>query len=164
MSGVRWLSDQEQRHWRAYLEVTARLFDRVNRDLQQSHNLSLADYGVLARLSEAPDHRLRMTTLAEHTHSSKSRLSHAVARLERSGLVRRVNCPTDKRGWFAELTELGRQRLERAAPDHVESVRTHLVDVLTRAEFSAVGAAMIKLSEHLRAGATETDLDCPAAS
>jgi DNA-binding MarR family transcriptional regulator len=164
VSDVRWLSDQEQRHWRAYVEVTARLFDRVNRDLQQSHNLSLADYEVLARLSESAGHRLRMTTLAEHTHSSKSRLSHAVARLERAGLVRRVNCPTDKRGWFAELTELGWVRLEQAAPDHVESVRVHLLDVLSKAEFSAVGAAMIKLREHLRTDATDTDLDCPAAS
>ncbi|HKA69783.1 MAG TPA: MarR family transcriptional regulator [Actinomycetes bacterium] len=164
MSGVRWLSDQEQRHWRAYLEVTARLFDRVNRDLQETHNLSLADYEVLATLAEAPGRRLRMTTLAEHTHSSKSRLSHAVTRLERTGLVRRVNCPTDKRGWFAELTELGQQRLEEAAPDHVQSVRDNLVDVLTGAELTAVGSAMLKLSEHLRAGSGEADLDCPAAS
>ena len=161
---MRWLSAQEQRHWRAYLEVTARLFDRVNRELQQSHNLSLADYEVLARLSEAPDRRLRMTALAEHTHSSKSRLSHAVARLERTGLVRRVNCPTDKRGWFAELTPEGKTTLERAAPDHVESVRAHLLDVLTRAEFSAVGAAMLKIRDHLRSESEETDLDCPAAS
>jgi len=164
VSGVRWLSDQEQRHWRAYLEVTARLFDRVNRDLQETHNLSLADYEVLATLAEAPGRRLRMTTLAEHTHSSKSRLSHAVTRLERTGLVRRVNCPTDKRGWFAELTELGQQRLEEAAPDHVQSVRDNLVDVLTGAELTAVGSAMLKLSEHLRAGSGEADLDCPAAS
>ncbi|MGH8836198.1 MAG: MarR family winged helix-turn-helix transcriptional regulator [Actinomycetes bacterium] len=164
MSGVQWLSDQEQRHWRAYLEVTTRLFDRVNRDLQESHNLSLADYESLARLAEAPGRRLRMTTLAEHTHSSKSRLSHAVTRLERSGLVRRVNCPTDKRGWFAELTELGQRRLEQAAPDHVRSVRDNLVDVLTGAEFTAVGSAMLKLSKHLRAGSAEADVDCPAAS
>ena len=164
MSSVPSLSDQEQRHWRAYLEVTARLFDRVNRDLQESHNLSLADYEVLATLAEAPDRRLRMTTLAEHTHSSKSRLSHAVTRLERTGLVRRVNCPTDKRGWFAELTDLGRQRLEQAAPDHVRSVRDNLVDVLTGAEFTAVGSAMLKLSRHLRAGSAGVDLDCPAAS
>ncbi|MCI0689185.1 MAG: MarR family transcriptional regulator [Sporichthyaceae bacterium] len=164
MSGVRWLSAQEQRHWRAYLEVTARLFDKVNRELQQTHNLSLADYEVLVRLSEAPDRRLRMTSLAEHTYSSKSRLSHAVARLERTGLVRRVNCPTDKRGWFAELTAEGLATLERAAPDHVETVRAHLLDVLTRAEFSAVGTAMIKLRDHLRSGSEESDLDCPAAS
>ncbi len=161
---MRWLSAQEQRHWRAYLEVTARLFDKVNRELQQTHNLSLADYEVLVRLSEAPDRRLRMTSLAEHTYSSKSRLSHAVARLERTGLVRRVNCPTDKRGWFAELTAEGLATLERAAPDHVETVRAHLLDVLTRAEFSAVGTAMIKLRDHLRSGSEESDLDCPAAS
>lgn len=164
MTGVRWLSDQEQRHWRAYLEVTARLFDRVNRDLQESHNLSLADYEILAELAEAPGRRLRMTTLAEHTHSSKSRLSHAVTRLERTGLVRRVICPTDKRGWFAELTELGHQRLVQAAPDHVRSVRENLVDVLTGAELTAVGSAMLKLSKHLRAGSADADLDCPAAS
>lgn len=157
MSSVRWLSDQEQLHWRAYLEVTARLFDRINRDLQQSHDLSLADYEVLARLSEATDRRLRMSALAEHTFSSKSRLSHAVSRLEQAGLVRRVNCPTDKRGWFAELTEDGWVRLERAVPDHVDSVRRHLLDALTGSEFAAVGSAMVKLREHLRTGHFEPD-------
>ena len=74
---------------------------------------------------------MRMSELAEHTRSSRSRLSHAVARLEEKGWVRRVDCPTDRRGQVAQLTDAGFAILEGAAPGHVAAVRSQVIDVLT---------------------------------
>jgi DNA-binding MarR family transcriptional regulator len=105
----------------------------------------MADYEILVRLSEAADHRVRMSELAERTLASRSRLSHQIDRMEKRGFVSREQCADDKRGQFAVLTESGWQTLVAAAPDHVESVRTHLVDVLTPAEFAELGAACEKI-------------------
>jgi DNA-binding MarR family transcriptional regulator len=72
-----------------------------------------------------------MSELAALCRSSRSRLSHAIARLEQAGWVTRRACEEDKRGAFAELTDAGFEVLEKAAPGHVNAVREHLFDVLT---------------------------------
>jgi DNA-binding MarR family transcriptional regulator len=89
-----------------------------------------AYYLLLATLSEAPGRALRMTDLAAVTNSSQSRISHAVARLEEAGWVRRKKCPTDRRGNIAALTDEGLAALVKAAPGHVAAVREHLFDAL----------------------------------
>jgi DNA-binding MarR family transcriptional regulator len=128
---TRWLSEDEQRAWRAYLESTKVLFDALDRQLQRDSDLPHAYYEILVRLSEAPNRTLRMSELANLTLSSRSRLSHAVARLEERGWVRRENCPTDRRGQNARLTDAGFAVLAAAAPGHVESVRRLVIDALT---------------------------------
>jgi DNA-binding MarR family transcriptional regulator len=128
---VAWLTAEEQRAWRAYIEMTRLLFERLDRELQRDAGLPHAYYEILVALSEAPERTLRMSQLADLTQSSRSRLSHAVARLEESGWVRRVPCPTDRRGAFAILTDEGYEALAEAAPGHVEGVRRHVFDKLT---------------------------------
>lgn len=131
MSEPRWLAADEQRTWRAFLEATQRLFAAVDAELQRDAGMPHAYYEILVRLSEAPDRTLRMRDLAAASLSSKSRLSHAVARLEERGWVRRTDCPSDKRGHLAELTDEGYAALAAAAPKHVEQVRAVLFDPLT---------------------------------
>lgn len=134
LSGVaetRWLNPDEQRTWRAYLRATQQLQEHLDRDLQRDAGLPLAYYQILAMLSEAPDWTMRMSDLAAITWSSRSRLSHAVDRLEDNGWVQRLSCPSDKRGAFAALTPTGYAVLERVAPMHVESVRRLLFDRLS---------------------------------
>lgn len=126
-----WLTPEEQRAWRAHLHASQLLFDALDGQLQRDAGLSHADYELLVRLSEAPDRRMRMSQLAQDVLFSRSRLSHAVARLERSGWVRREASPGDGRGTYAVLTDLGMSTLAAAAPGHVQAVRDHLVDVLT---------------------------------
>ena len=87
---VDWLSTEQQHAWRAYLVGTTLLMDRLDRDLRASHDISLPEYEVLVRLSESPDHRVRMATLADSLSHSRSRVTHTVTRLERAGLVERV--------------------------------------------------------------------------
>ena len=128
---TRWLDADEQRTWRAYLAATRGLMDTLDRELQRDAGLPHTYYEILVRLSEAPQRALRMSELAEACDSSRSRLSHAVARLESSRWVRREDCATDRRGQVAVLTDAGFAVLEAAAPGHVEAVRRHLFDALT---------------------------------
>jgi DNA-binding MarR family transcriptional regulator len=118
-----WLADDEQRAWRGLVQMTSRLDARLNRELQQSSGLSLADYDVLVLLTEAPGGRLRMFELVDELQWEQSRLSHHVARMQRRGLVAREECTTDKRGAFVVLTDAGRDAIEKAAPGHVDTVR-----------------------------------------
>jgi DNA-binding MarR family transcriptional regulator len=144
-----WLSEDEQRAWRAWIAASNTLNHRLSADLQSQHGLTLADYEILVQLSEHPDRKLRMSELAEATLASRSRLSHQVDRLVKRGLVERQECEFDKRGSFAALTDQGWKAIVAAAPDHVESVRTYLVDVLTPQEFDALGRACRKVSDHV---------------
>ncbi|GGW58514.1 MarR family transcriptional regulator [Streptomyces lucensis JCM 4490] len=110
----------------------------ISRGLRMDIGLSMADYRVLAPLSEAPDHRLRMQDLASRAHWEKSRLSHQVRRMESRRLVRREECATDARGAFAIITPEGLQAVRKAAPLHVARVRRLLVDVLSREQLQAL--------------------------
>ncbi len=131
---TRWLDDDEQKAWRAFLQASRLLMDRLDRELQIESGLPHAYYEILVRLSDAPDRAMRMADLADVTYSSRSRLSHAVAKLEQLGYVERVECPTDGRGTLAHLTDEGFAALKEAAPGHVTGVRTHLFDQLTESE------------------------------
>lgn len=128
---TRWLDIDEQQTWRTFLTATQLLHAQLDRELQRDSGIPHAYYEILVRLSEAPGRVLRMSELADAADSSRSRLSHAVARLEEAGWVRRESCPTDRRGAFAHLTDEGFEALAEAAPAHVESVRRHLLDPLT---------------------------------
>ena len=127
----RWLDAEEQRAWRAWLYSSLLLQDRLDRELTHETGISHAYYEILVQLSETEGRMLRMSQLADRCLSSRSRLSHAVSRLEERGWVRRRVCEEDGRGQLAVLTDEGFAALEAAAPVHVESVRTHLFDQLT---------------------------------
>ena len=152
---TRWLNDEEQQSWRAWIAASLLLPDRLSRDLQEQAGISLADYEILVYLSESPERRLRMSELADLTLSSRSRLSHQVDRLTAAGLVDRQPCSEDRRGYFAVLTAQGWDFLVSTAPIHVASVRDHLVDVLTPAEFAELGRLCAKVSSRLRPGEAE---------
>src|SRR6266487_4989304 len=131
MGEARWLTPQEQAAWRSFMAGCRALFTAVDAQLQRDAGMPLAYYEILVRLSEAPGRALRMSQLAEASTSSKSRLSHAVARLEERGWIQRADCPTDRRGQVAQLTDQGFAALAEAAPGHVAQVRRSLIDVLT---------------------------------
>ncbi|RLP85935.1 MULTISPECIES: MarR family winged helix-turn-helix transcriptional regulator [unclassified Micromonospora] len=147
---TRWLDSDEQRTWRAFLTASRALMDTLDRELQRDASMPHAYYEILVRLSEAPDRRLRMSDLAEATGSSRSRLSHAVARLEAAGWVHREECATDRRGQVALLTDAGFATLAAAAPGHVEGVRRHLFDALSPAQVDQLRRISETLAEHLR--------------
>jgi DNA-binding MarR family transcriptional regulator len=148
-SEMRWLTTEQQDHWRAFLVGTARLNDALGRQLEHDSDLSLSEYEVLVRLSESPDRTLRMSLLADELAHSRSRVTHTVRRLESAGLVRRGACAGDGRGVNCTMTDEGYARLESAAPGHVRAVRTNLVDVLTDDQLRALGEAMSAVRDAL---------------
>ncbi len=141
---TRWLSKEQQAHWRSWLTATTVLREQLSRELQDSHGLTITDYEIMVRLSEADNRSIRMSDLATLTLLSRSRLSHQIDRMETAGLVSREVCPDDRRGQLAVLTNAGMKALVAAAPDHVEGVRKHFVDLLTDAEYKALGNAAKK--------------------
>jgi DNA-binding MarR family transcriptional regulator len=145
----RWLTEEEQRAWRAYIQLAQLLIRQLDRDLHP-FGLSMHDYEILAELSEATQNRLRMTDLAERTAQSRSRLSHQVNRMESKGLVVREGCEGDKRGTFAVLTERGADIIGKVAPHHVASVRQHLIDQLAPDSLSALTNVCQPVLDRLR--------------
>jgi len=146
----RWLSPAEQQVWRSYLAATQLLTERLDQELQRDSGMPHTYYEVLVRLSEVPDRRLRMSELADRSLSSRSRLSHAVARLEEVGWVRREAFAGDRRGQIAVLTDAGFAALAAAAHGHVECVRTSLFDPLTPEQVRQLGEICTAIADHLR--------------
>ncbi|WP_171166806.1 MarR family winged helix-turn-helix transcriptional regulator [Streptomyces sp. I05A-00742] len=135
----RWLTPDEQATWLAYLHATTLLEDHLDRQLQRDAGMPHIYYALLVQLSEAPRRRMRMTELAQQTKITRSRLSHAVARLEKNGWVRREDCPSDRRGQLAVLTDDGYEVLRRTAPGHVAAVRAAIFDRLTPEQATKLG-------------------------
>jgi DNA-binding MarR family transcriptional regulator len=128
---ARWLTEDEQATWRAYLLSTQLLDEALDRQLLRDAQMPVTYYAILVTLSDAPEHRLRMSDLARRLRYSPSRMTHAMTSLEAKEWVRREKCPSDRRGQLAVLTEGGMRALRAAAPRHVTEVRAHLFDHLS---------------------------------
>ncbi len=144
-----WLTTDQQRAWRAYLLGSTLLSERLERDLREKHDLSLAEYEILVRLSESGDKALRMAELADSVKNSRSRITHTVNRLAADGFVVRRQCDSDGRGVIAALTDKGYAKLVDAAPDHVQSVRDALVDLIEDDDLVRLGRAFGAIAERL---------------
>ena len=150
MDQTRWLDANEEAAWRAFWRASRLLFSELERDLQRDAGMPPGYYEILVFLSEAPERRMRMTDLAEATQSSPSRMTHAVTRMEAQGWIRREGCPSDRRGWNAVLTDAGFRAIEQAAPRHVESIRTRLLDHLSPEQVEQLRAISDTLVAELR--------------
>jgi DNA-binding MarR family transcriptional regulator len=139
MAETRWLDDEEQRSWRAYLAMNQTVLEALDRQMQRDAGMPHTHYIVLAMLSERPGRSMTMTELAQILNYSPSRLSHAVARLEEEGWVHRDRHPTDRRTTLAHLTDDGMRAVEEAAPGHVGEVRRVLFDQLTPEQTKCLG-------------------------
>jgi len=145
-SDTPWLSAREQHLWRGWLSLNATLNATLQRELQEDSGLSMPDFEVLVNLTDSPDGRVRVTDLARLLQWERSRVSHHVTRMQRRGLVERVECPDDGRGAFIAVTPAGRTAIEQAAPGHVRAVRRLVFDVLGEEDvdrFTAVVDALL---------------------
>jgi len=146
---IRWLDEDEQRAWRAFLRMQSQLAGQLNRQLQADSGLSLADYEILVALCDAPDGRLRPYELQRRVDWEQSRLSHHLTRMQRRGLVGREECADDGRGAHVVVTDAGRSALETAAPGHVRAVRRLFFDQLTREDVAALHTLSTHVLEQL---------------
>jgi len=147
-----WLTADGQRAWRGLLRMTWGLQARLNRELQRTCGLSLADYDVLVQLTEAPDGKLRMFQIADGLQWEQSRLSHHVGRMQRRGLVARKECAADRRGAFVVLADAGRDAIEKAAPAHVETVRRLVFDGLSTEQVAMLESTVTEVLARLGNG------------
>ena len=157
-SGTRWLDEGQQRSWRALVMGTTLLLDRLDDDLQAAFDISLTEYEILVRLSEKPQRRMRMAHLADALCHSRSRVTHTVARMERSGLLMRTESPEDGRGVLAAMTAAGMALLEKAAHVHVTGVHTNVVDLASDEDFAALGRVMNAVADHLVTSHPEVEI------
>ena len=148
-SESRWLNTREMKAWRSYIITSRRLLEALDLDLL-AHDLSMADYEVLALLSDATDRRMRMSELAELAMVSKSRLSHRMKVMESVGWIRRELCTEDRRGAWAVMTDRGWKAIVKAAPDHVQSVRHRFIDHLSVKEQEELSKTFDRLQAQLR--------------
>ncbi len=153
-----WLTPAQQKAWRSYLVGSQLLWERLDRDLKTAHGLSLAEYEVMVRLSEAPDGQLRMTDLAKALCHSRSRVTHTVKRMQVDGLVFRASALNDGRGVVAVMSDMGWQRLREAAPTHVQGVREHFLAHLSAEDFELIGQAFDAVADPLVEDNPEVDL------
>jgi DNA-binding MarR family transcriptional regulator len=146
---VKWLTAAEVDSWLALVRLMTWLPWSIDQQLRHDSNLGMVEYQVLARLSNSPGRTLRMSSLADFTNASLSRLSHLVKRLDQRGLVRREPDPTDGRFTNAILTEKGFQTLVEAAPGHVAHVRSLVIDVLSPEQLRRIGLAADRIMSHI---------------
>lgn len=152
----KWLDPEEMAAWRGLVETFADLSAELASDLETSHGLTLAEYGTLVRLSEAPGRRLRMCDLAVVLHVSASALTRRIDDMANRGWVRREPDPTDRRVINAVLTDDGFAVLAAAAPDHVMNVRQRLFDHLSRTQVRQLGS-ILRTLQHAAAARTAVD-------
>ncbi|MCD2095733.1 MarR family winged helix-turn-helix transcriptional regulator [Rhodococcus rhodochrous] len=149
MGEAKWLSDDEQRLWRAYLDATRLLFQNLDKQLLRDSDISFTDFEILVLLSEAPDRRMRMRDLADASTTTRSGITRAVSRMENAGWVRRVECESDRRGAWAELTDVGYARLAEAGPGHVGAVRENMFDLLSPADIAPMTEAFARMRDRM---------------
>ena len=142
---TRWLDESEMRAWRNLAELMPLLQGELEGDLTAAQQLTMLEYQLLVLLSEAPSESLRMCDIAPKVHLTPSGLTRRVDGMVRDGLVSRAASEGDRRVIMVTLTPAGRARIERAAPDHLEHVRSRFVDHLTRKDIEALGGILERL-------------------
>lgn len=140
-----WLNPEEQLLWRSYLDATRMLLQNLDRQLVTDSGISFTDYEILVLLSEADGHRMRMRDLADASTTTRSGMTRAITRMEQADWVRRVECESDKRGAWAELTEGGATKLAEAGPGHVDAVRAYMFDAFEGDDVARLGQAFDRM-------------------
>lgn len=144
--------------WNSYLLATRLLFEKLDQRLESESQISLPDYILLFRLGRAGEDGMRLGDLADSAVFSRSRISHAMNRLEKLGWVERQSCPTDRRGSYGVLTEQGRDKLDEAGATHDEVVRAHFLESLESGDRSAFLTVTDAMRDSL--GGLSTDEAC----
>jgi DNA-binding MarR family transcriptional regulator len=145
----------------AFTGLTARVSEQL-----ASHGVSIVEFEVLIRLARSPQCQLRMTDLAAQTQLTTSGITRVVDRLERTGLVCREACPTDRRSSFAVITDTGRARMEEVLPGHIELIEHWFTGRLTPDQLAQMLDALRVVRDAVRpeatSGAARTAGECEA--
>ena len=147
--GDGWLDEREARAWRGLQLMHLHLDGALARQLGDSSELSLQDYGILVALTSQPCDRMRAYELARFIAWDKTRLSHHLKRMIARGLIAKEACPTDRRGFDIVVTADGRRAIEAAAPGHVEAVRRLFLDHVSLDELEVLASVSERVTAAL---------------
>ena len=147
---TKWLSPQEMDAWLAFITTTSDLMKAIEKDLAQ-FGLDRGDYQLLAMLSDSDDQQMRMCDLADQLRLTRSGLTRRMEGVLKKKLVTRIQSTEDGRVAFAQLTPKGSELLKTAAPHHLESVRSLMIDLLSPAEIKAFASGFNKIAANLSA-------------
>lgn len=115
-------------------------------DVFRRHGLDTGEFDVVATLLRSgPPYRLRPTELYRSLMISSGGLTNRLARLERAGLLRRVESGDDARSLPVELTEKGRTTAEAAIRADMEC-EAALLAGLSGDERDTLGGLLCKLA------------------
>jgi DNA-binding MarR family transcriptional regulator len=145
---AKWLTDAEMRAWRGFIERSADLINIITKDLEP-YGLDGGDYQLLAMLSEAPGHKMKMCDLADTLGLSRSGLTRRMDGVLKAKYVSRVGDQKDRRAAFAQITKKGLTLIKKVAPHHVASVRRHMIDLLSPAEIAAFGTGFTRIGQQI---------------
>lgn len=153
------LSEQSSgvRAFAALLRAHASATRQLNAQLTADHGLTISDYEVLLRLVRAPDRRMRRVDLAEQVLLTASGITRLLDGLERSGLVERGACESDRRVVYAVLTDAGLQKVREASTSHFAQVDELFAEHFDEDELESVGDLLSRIG-----GSDSRDCD-PAA-
>jgi DNA-binding MarR family transcriptional regulator len=140
-----WLDAGQRRVWLAWIRLQLRMTYEINRQLQAESALSMADYDVLAGLTDTRDGRMPVSALANHLGWERSRVSHHVKRMAARGLVATAPAAADRRVTEVAVTEEGRDVLGRAAPGHAALVKSLFFGDLPEAELAPLAGSLERI-------------------
>ncbi|HLW17020.1 MAG TPA: MarR family transcriptional regulator [Actinomycetota bacterium] len=131
--------------WASLMRGQALLADAVSDRLEAEAGIPLAWYEVLAALAEAPEGALRMQDLGQSMWLSKSGLTRLCDRIEEAGYLSRQSCPTDRRGTFAVITDVGHAKVRDARPVFARASEDLFLQHLSARERDVLRSAMNKI-------------------
>jgi DNA-binding MarR family transcriptional regulator len=149
VANAKWLNEAEMKAWLGFVTNASDLLRSIERDLEP-FGVDGGDYQLLAMLSDAPNHRMKMCDLADILRLSRGGLTRRMEGVVSERFVEKVRDGSDGRAVFAQLTSKGYAFLRKIAPHHVKSVRGQMIDLLSDSEIKALGSAFAKIGGHLR--------------
>jgi DNA-binding MarR family transcriptional regulator len=112
--------------FRALHLATRQVTAGVEEQLQEAAGVSLPEFQILNALSMSPEHRARPREIGDVLGWEKSRTSHQVTRMQKRGLLERLECAADMRGTWVVLTPTGAQAALAAEPAYVAAIEEQL--------------------------------------
>ncbi len=115
--------------FRALHLATRQVTAGVSQQLQTAAGVSLPEYEILTTLAQSPENRARPREIGDMLAWEKSRTSHQVTRMEKRGLLKRIDCDADLRGTWVSLTVAGAEAVRAAEPAYIAAIVAQLGDI-----------------------------------
>jgi DNA-binding MarR family transcriptional regulator len=132
------------------IKSATRLEQRIDTAVRQECGISHTMLEVLIRLCRQPGEEVSQRQLADDLTLTSSGTTRLIDRMEKSGLVRRLPSPEDRRVALLEPTEQGHAVFLQAAVVHARVVQRYFVDPLDSDAYARLTHALGEINSALR--------------